>query len=253
MAVTIIDACTQLGTGDREGDILESGIQAERLLANMEAADVARAVVYPVTWDRYTDQANREVHEAARRHPDRFIPFVRLNPAADDAQEVLARALERGGFRGIRLRPYHDGFRLEDPRVRRVLDAARERKLPVETDGERDRTALLRLVQDYPDVPLILTHLGSFDNWDWQNGKAYMEVLEKSPNFYQVTCFEIIQFFLEEAIRRAPRRLLFGSDSPTLPPAVELKRIQVMNLAPDVYADVVGGNLSRILLEGGGA
>ncbi len=251
MDVTIIDACTQMGTGDRKGDILESGIKAGRLLVNMDAAGVARTVVYPVTWDRYTDKANQEVQEAARKHPDRFVAFARVNPKDADAVQVLTRALDRGGFHGIRLRPYHDGFVLSSPGVRRVLDLARERKLPVETDGERSREPLLQIVRDYPGIPIILTHLGSFDNWDWQNGKAYMEVLEKTPNFYQVTCFEIIQFFLEEAIRRAPRKLLFGSDSPTLPPAVELKRIQVMNLAPEVYADVAGGNLARILLEGG--
>lgn len=250
MDAGIIDACAQMGTGDKAGDILESGIGAGRLIENMDAAGVGRSIVYTVTWDRYADRANQEIREAARELPDRFIPFARVNPTQPDAEKVLTRALDGGGFRGIRLRPHHDRFQLASPQVRRVLDIARERKLPVETDGEKDRTALLEIIREYEQVPIILAHLGSFDNWEWRNGKAYMDVLKQAPNFFQVTCFEIIHFFLEEAIHRAPEKLLFGSDSPTLPPSVELKRIQTMNLDARTYAGVVGGNLSRILKEG---
>jgi predicted TIM-barrel fold metal-dependent hydrolase len=61
------------------------------------------------------------------------------------------------------------------------------------------------------------------------------------------SCFEIIHFFLEEAIKRAPEKVIFGSDSPNLPPSMELKRIEVMKLDPAQHRLVVGGTLANIL------
>jgi predicted TIM-barrel fold metal-dependent hydrolase len=118
--------------------------------------------------------------------------------------------------------------------------------VPIAVDGEQNKDAFVALLQKYTKVPVILMHLGSFDNWVWQNGKAYMELLEKVPHFYMATCFEIIHFFLEEAIRRAPRKVVFGSDSPSLPPSMELKKIEVMRLPEADFAAVVGGTLSKI-------
>jgi predicted TIM-barrel fold metal-dependent hydrolase len=182
----IIDACAQMGTGDRKGDILESGIPPSRILANMDEGKVTKSVVFPVTWSRYVKRANKEVRKAAEKYPDRFIAFARVNPSVEDAPSMLTEALDAGSSKGIRLRPFHDRFSLEDPGVERILEIARDRKLPVEVDGEKDRTALVRLVGQYRDVTFILAHLGSFDNWDWRNSRAYMDLLEEAPNFYVV-------------------------------------------------------------------
>jgi predicted TIM-barrel fold metal-dependent hydrolase len=247
MGSQIIDACAQLGSGDKKGDLLEFGITSSRVVENMEQAGVAKSVIFPVTWSRYTDQANREIHEAVRKYPDRFIGFARVNPAEVGAEKLLEKALEDWGLHGVRLRPYHDGFELKDPKVKKIMDIAQEHRIPIATDGEKEKSALFRIVNDYPDVPVILMHLGSFDNWVWQNGKAYMDLLEKADNFFMASCFEIIHFFLEEAIKRSPEKVVFGSDSPNLPPSMELKRIEVMKLDSEQHALVVGGTLAKIL------
>jgi predicted TIM-barrel fold metal-dependent hydrolase len=246
MAQMIIDACTQIGSGDRAGDVLESGITVAQVLANMDAAHVDQSVLYATTWSDY-GRANAEVAEAIRTNPRRFIGFARVNPTVDGAEHVLITALDRFQFRGIRLRPYHDGYALSHPAVRRVLAIARERSLPVALDGERNKDTLVGLVQEYDDVPVILLHLGAFDNWVWKNTLEYVPVLRDRPNFYLGSCFEIIHFLLEDLIRKVPTKVVFGSDSPTLPPIMELTRIKVMHLEPEHHALVVGGNLQRIL------
>jgi predicted TIM-barrel fold metal-dependent hydrolase len=247
MAPQTIDACAQMGSGDKKGDLLEYAITAERILQNMEQAGISRSVVFPITWSRYGEKANREISEAVKKHPQRLLGFARVNPTAPDAAKLLSNALGKLGLRGIRLRPYHDKFDLGQAGVRKALDMARDHRVLVATDGEKDRAELLRLVERYSDVNFVLMHLGSFDNWVWQNGKAYMELMEKTGNFYMASCFEIIHFFLEEAINRAPEKVVFGSDSPILPPAMELKRIEVMKLPPDKHELVVGKTIAGLL------
>ncbi len=247
MELQVIDVCAQLGSGDKKGDLLEYGITATRVLENMDQAGVSKSVIFPITWNKYTEQANKEIHEAVQKFPDRFIGFARVNPIEAGAEPLLEKALKDWGLRGVRLRPFHDSYELGDPKVKRILDIARGHRIPIATDGEKDKSNLIKIVNDYSEVPVILMHLGSFDNWVWQNGKAYMDLLESAPNFYMASCFEIIHFFLEEAINRKPDKVIFGSDSPNLPPAMELKRIEVMKLDTDKHALVVGGTLAKIL------
>jgi predicted TIM-barrel fold metal-dependent hydrolase len=238
-----------MGSGDRKGDVLEYGITAERIIENMDAAGVSRSVIYPVTWDHYGEKANREIAEAVKKFPRRFIGLARCNPSYTDGLPLLEKALGEGGFSGIRLRPFQDKFSLSHPGVAKVFALAAERKLPLAVDGEKNRDTLVGLVEKHAGGPVILMHLGDFDNWVWQNGKAYMEMLAKIPYFYMATCFEIIHFFLEEAIRKAPGKVVFGSDSPSLPPSMELKKIEVMGLPEKDTAAVVGGNLAKIFKE----
>jgi len=246
MTHKVWDACAQMGTGDRNGDVLESAITVERILENMDAGGVARSVIYPVTWNRYVEKSSREIADAVKKHPGRFIGLARVNPTTQDGFSLLEKAVGWEGIAGIRLRPFHDNFSLSDPSVEKVFAMAEERKIPIAVDGEKNKDAFVALLKKHTKVPVILMHLGDFGNWVWQNGKAYMELLEKTPHFYMATCFEIIHFFLEEAIRRAPRQIVFGSDSPSLPPSMELKKIEVMHLPEEDFAAVVGGNLSRI-------
>ncbi len=246
MTHKVWDVCAQMGTGDRKGDVLESAITAERILENMDAGGVQRSVIYPVTWNHYVEKSNREIADAAAKHPGRFIGLARVNPVSTGGIALLEKALSLKGMAGIRLRPFNDKFSLSDPSVERVFSLAEERKIPIAVDGEKDKEAFVSLLKKHTKVPVILMHLGDFGNWVWQNGKAYMELLEQVPHFYMATCFEIIHFFLEEAIRRAPRKVVFGSDSPSLPPSMELKKIEVMKLPDEDLARVVGGNLSGI-------
>jgi uncharacterized protein len=247
MAHMIVDACAQMGSGDRAGDVLEYQISPERIIENMNAAGVARSVVFPVTWNKFSERSNQEIADAVKKYPDRLIGFARVNPSAADGIALLEKALALPGIRGIRLRPFQDRYSLSSPGVAKAFALAAERRVPVAVDGEKDKSALVALVRKFTLTPVILTHLGDFDNWVWQNGKAYMEMLEQVPNFYMATCFEIIHFFLEEAIHRAPTKVVFGSDSPSLPPSMELKKIQMMHLPEEDTAAVVGGTLHGIV------
>jgi predicted TIM-barrel fold metal-dependent hydrolase len=245
MSNMIVDACAQLGSGDLAGDLLESGISAEMVIKNMEFAGVTKSVIYPVTWKDY-DKGNREIYDVCNKYKNMFIPLARINPMMPGSIELLEKCIKEYGFKGLRLRPYHDGFSLKASEVFKALDIARRYKVPVEVDAEKSTDAIIDIVEKYNDIPIILMHLGDFDNWVWQNTLVYIDMLQKKPNFYMCSCFEIMHFFLEEGIHKAPEKIVFGSDSPTLPPAMELKRIEMMKLSNDVYEKITGKNLLNI-------
>lgn len=248
MNTEIIDVCTQLGSGDKKGDILEYGITVQKILDNMDYANVLKSIIYPITWDDYKSKANLEIYEATLKYPDRFIGFARVNPNSKDAEEILIEALDKYNFKGIRLRGFHDQFTMDSKGVKRMFDIAKDRKIPVAVDGEKDKSTLLKLVKAHPNLTIIIMHMGSFDNWDWKNTKVYVELIQEIPNFYMASCFFIIQSFLQDALNKAPNKIVFGSDSPTLPPSMELKRIETMGLSPDKFAMVIGGNITRLLI-----
>lgn len=246
MSMKIVDVSAQAGSGDKTGDLLETGITVEKILENMDFANVSKSVIYPVTWNDY-EKGNKEIFDAAQKHADRFFPFARINPMKPGSDKLLEKCFAEYKFKGLRLRPFHDGFKLGQPEVFKALDVARKYKVPVEVDCEKSVDPLVKIVDEYPEIPIILMHLGDFDNWVWQNTLVYTEMLQKKPNFYMCSCFEIMHFFLEGAIHKAPDKILFGSDSPTLPPAMELKRIEMMKLNEEQYAMVTGQNILKIL------
>ena len=251
MAVKIFDACAQLGAGDRAGDLLESGISADVILRNMDFANVERSVVYSVTCDDY-EKSNGEVAEISGKYPEKLCAFARVNPVKPGSAALTEKCFKEYGFKGLRLRPFHDGFTLKEQGVQDVFKIAGIYKAPVEIDGEKFTGDLEGLIDGFPDVPVILTHLGDFDNWVWQNTLVYIDWLKNKSNFYLCSCFEIMHFFLEQAISEAPGKVIFGSDSPTLPPAMELKRLEMMAMGSPANEKVLGGNLAGLINKSNG-
>jgi predicted TIM-barrel fold metal-dependent hydrolase len=103
------------------------------------------------------------------------------------------------------------------------------------------------LAQQYPDVPFIIPHLGTFaDHWT-----AHLQVIDqlvRFPNVFADTSGVRYWQILVTAVRRAgPRKILFGSDGPLLHPALELYKIKLLRLRPADEALVTGGNILRLL------
>jgi predicted TIM-barrel fold metal-dependent hydrolase len=52
------------------------------------------------------------------------------------------------------------------------------------------------------------------------------------------------------AVQEVPGKLLFGSDGPETDSRVELYKIRVLKLPPEVEAQILGGTVSRLLPRG---
>ena len=155
---------------------------------------------------------------------------------------MVREAVEQLGLRGIKVHR-HDG-RI----TREICDTARRFGLPVLYDVMGETETVELLAGEYPDVAFIIPHLGSFAD-EWRAQVDMIGLLLRHRNVFTDTSAVRRFDLLEEAARRRPRQVLFGSDGPWLHPGVELAKVRLLGLRPDDERRVLGGN--ALLLIGG--
>jgi predicted TIM-barrel fold metal-dependent hydrolase len=237
----IIDAHCHAGRGDGLTGPWDTRAPLTAYLRRAAQAGITHAVLFAAFHLDYR-MANREVARIVMRRPDRFFGFAFVHAERDRGRihSLVEEAVQQFGFVGIKIHRY-------DARItREVCDVARAFALPVLYDVMGEVATSELLAAEYPDVPFIIPHLGSFAD-DWKAQIAFLDHLARHPNIYTDTSGVRRFDLLEEAIRRAgAQKVLFGSDGPWLHPGVELAKVRALGLsAPDLRA-VLGGNFLRL-------
>ncbi len=208
------------------------------------AAGITKTVVLPCFHSDYA-VANAEVARIVARHPERLIGFGFVHARRDRGRiaAMVERAVNEFGFRGLKVHG-NDAFP-----TREVCDAARAHSLPILVDVTGQVHVLHMLAPEYPDVPFVVAHMGSFAD-DWRAQQQCVDLLVRYPNVYADTSGVRRFEYLVEAVRKAgPEKLLFGTDGPWLHPGVELAKIRYLKLPPEQEAAVLGGNAMRLLKQ----
>ena len=145
-------------------------------LRDMDAAGVSKAVVCPVATKPTQFQVILDRAKAVRdgefgeEAATRLVQLCSVHPADRDYEAHL-KEVAAAGFKGIKLHPYYQNFRLDDPRVFPYFAALRDAGLFVVshcgidlgfTDvpmscGPAQIATLLRAV---PDLTFVAAHLG---------------------------------------------------------------------------------------------
>jgi predicted TIM-barrel fold metal-dependent hydrolase len=210
-------------------------------LRRARTAGIGRTVVMP-TFTLDSERANRDLARIVARRPDRLVGFAWIHPKRDAGRvDALVAAAVGRGFRGIKVHG-HDAFP-----TREVLEAARRHRVPVLVDVFGRPHPIDLMAAEYPDVALVVAHLGSFAD-DWRAHQTVIDQLVRHPNVHADTSGVRRFDYLVQAVRRAgPAKLLFGSDGPWLHPGLELHKIRLLGLPPRAEALVLGGNAERLL------
>ncbi|MFP5221482.1 MAG: amidohydrolase family protein [Acidobacteriota bacterium] len=205
--------------------------RVEDLLERLDAAGIERAAVHAAaTAPAQVVPANNWSIELARAEP-RLIPFGTIHPGFKDFEAEFSR-LERAGIRGIKIHADFQGFRLDDPALRPVLEAMQGRFTALFHVGDRlpphenpSCPAKLKAIRkDFPGLCIIAAHLGGYLHW--------AEALEHlaGTDVYLDTSSSLP--YLDDALLRAildrhsPEMVLFGSDYPLFDPGRELDRLR---------------------------
>jgi uncharacterized protein len=208
---------------------LQGWSDPDTMVAHMDEAGIETAVLLGWYWEKQeTCELQNAWHlEWVARHPGRLLAFAAVQPAAGNrAVEALASALD-SGLRGVgELLPQAQGFTLEDPSWRKVMELVSERRVPVTlhaTDPEAGPAAgpktpledYLRLARDYPRATVILAH--------WGGGLAFRgapDGLSLPQNLYFDTAASPLQYdtgvFRRAVGKVGAARILYGSDYPLL-------------------------------------
>jgi len=238
----IVDCHCHAGKGDGFTGPWDTAAPLDRYLARATEAGIARTVVFSAFHSDYA-LANREVARIVANHPGRLIGFAFVNPKTDagHVRRLVGEAVERYGFRGIKVHQ-HDG-RI----TREVCEVARSYGLPVLYDVTGEVGIVDLIAPEYPDVDFIIPHLGSFSD-DSRAQISLIDKLARLPNVYTDTSGVRRFDLLESAVLRAgAKKILFGSDGPWLHPGVELAKIRALHLPPADERLLLGGNILRLM------
>jgi uncharacterized protein len=238
----IIDCHCHAGKGDGLTGPWDTNAPLREFLRWSRAAGIERTVLFAAFHSDYA-HANRQVARIVASRPDRFLGFAFVHPARDRGRvaAMVREAVLGFGFVGIKVHRY-------DARItREICEAARAYRLPVLYDVMGEVSTVELLATEYPDVPFIIPHLGSFAD-DWRAQLALIDPLVRHPNIFADTSGVRRFDLLAQAVRRAgARKFLFGSDGPWLHPGVELAKVRALELPPEEEALILGGNLLRLI------
>lgn len=238
----IVDCHCHAGEGDGFSGPWDSTAALGAYQRRARAAGIDRSVLFAAFHSDYA-RANRSVARLVAAQPERYIGFAFVHAARDAGRihALVRTCVEEYGFAGIKL------HRHEARITREVCEAARYFGLPILYDPVGEVQVAELLATDFPDLNFILPHLGSFAD-DWAAQLALIDHLARHPNIYTDSAGVRRFDLLEQAVRRAgPHKVLFGSDGPWLHPGLELAKIRALGLNRDDEAQVMGGNLLRLV------
>lgn len=222
------------------------------LLSSMDRAQITTAVVCNIaTKPKQFESILRWCKEIAS---ERIVPFPSVHPEDPDF-EARVDTIAEEGFKGIKLHPYYQQFVIDEKKVlplyRRI---AKNHLLLVMHTGfdiafEQVRIAdpvkIINLLNEVPDLKLVATHLGAWDDWEEVDkhliGKEVcmeisfsLEVLDSVTVKYLIT-------------RHKPDYILFGTDSPWTDQVEAVKRFHQLDLPEELKSKILFQNAQRLL------
>jgi predicted TIM-barrel fold metal-dependent hydrolase len=161
-SVSVWDAHTHTGADDPDG----FSNTPEELLAGLNAAEHAGAVIMSSADPQGYPAHNDRILEEAASSGGRLIPYLRVDPKEDSAVAETNRSLE-AGHRGIKLHPRSEGFKLDIPVVQEIAAIAAQHRVPLLVHAGRGMDPLgdtpIRLLDANPGLQLILAHCAISD------------------------------------------------------------------------------------------
>lgn len=233
----------------RIGESREVSLTVDNLLSTMDSLAIDRALIAPS--EGQIAYANREGNVAtteAAAGTDRLLPYAVATPWRPDALDELAWARDHGAV-ALSLDPVLQGFDVLDGLIDPLIEFAAEASWPVYIRTGTPPTALplpvASLARRYPEQAFIMGRSGATDFWI-----DAAPALQHAPNLYGDSSYAPWDTVLSEFARHPDigvGRILFATDAPYTVHSAELKRITDWPLADDERADVLGGNLARLL------
>lgn len=169
----------------------EVGIAADADTLHAAMKDVDKAIIFSL---RYGDSAGIDGDDevtarAVRKYPDKFVGFAALDPRRPDAMDLLKRAVEEYGLKGVKFGPIYNGVSLLDPRMEPVYRYCVANNLPLTmhmgtTFATNAPVELGRpvdvdtIAMRHPDLKMIMAHMAH----PWF--EECIVVARKQPNVY---------------------------------------------------------------------
>lgn len=229
-------------------------------LAALREAGVQRGVVVPggtvdvrkmsdyITGRRQPESLipnNPYVAGACRDHQPALTGFAMIDPHDENAAGSLEQSFQ-SGFRGLKLSPMTHQFSFASKAVAQMAACCGDHGFPVYShvvfSPGASTARYIALALQFPRTNFILGHMG-FGPADQEGLEAAIEL----ENFFLETSSGSYLHIRESVARAGPGKVIFGSEFPLSHPKVELTKILLLGLKADDQAQILGGNIRRLL------
>jgi len=201
--------------------------------------------------------ANNYAISLQREHPDQVIAFGTVHPGYEKWEAELER-IKAAGIRGIKLHPDFQSFRLDDPRLLPIFEAAQknfvfEIHIGDQTLPDKNPSCpykLAAIMRQFPGIRVIAAHFGGYHMWAHSltalsGGRfenLWFDTSSTTPFATPVLAKKLLNSFPREHI-------LFGTDWPLYDPVEELQRLQKLGRLSDGEMQDIMSNASALLAE----
>lgn len=223
------------------------------LLSLMDENDIAKAVVGSLKAVFYDwEEGNDEVFALCRRHPDRLVPALALNPVYGSPLAEKVAAYRQNGHRFFQVCPLYHGYSLDNPEVLATLTEALNLEGTVVT-------LPLRLTMNWAmpvlGVGAVATLAGACPKATIiASGVNYGELFPLLPTMkhhvnvcLETSCLQLRGAVAKVACAVGAGRVLLGTGMPVQNPACERAKLEDSGVAVTEAALIAGGNAEALL------
>ncbi len=222
----------------------------ELAIEQLDAAGVQTAVIMTITdAPEVNPTALEMIADVCARWPGRFEAYARIHPwYGDEAERLIVRAIRELRFVGLKLHPVTTIAHPADESSLRLIRAAARLGAPTMIHcGDDPFCTPLELEQAairVPEATIVFGHMGAYFH-----SEDALAVAERCENVMLETSACPYPERIGEAVRRVgAERVIFGSDGPGCPPAIELEKVRRAGLEPADLRKVLYEN-QRALMD----
>lgn len=253
------------------GTTIQGWVTVEQLIADMDAAGVDKVVMQGIYFRHHETcvAQNRWYIDWCRQYPDRLYGFATVQPlAGQQALDEVKRAIDHGLCGIGEILPDAQGHTMRHDAFLAVVELAISLDIPLCLHGAepvghpypgRADTPLqdyVWLAEQYPDLNLILAHLGGLLPY-YELNRTIKKIMRNV--YYDTAAIPLLyrpQVYKSVVEVVGPEKILYGSDYPLLiyprrsrtPDFTRLlAEITDAGLTTDELDLILGGNIKQLL------
>lgn len=243
----IIDSHVHL----KHGDAARTEYSAKTIVQIMDAVGIDKSVVFAMSTT--TRRSIEMARQAVEQYPDRLIAYLYALPHYErPVLEEMEAAFAEGTFRGIKI---HAGeCTLAEYVIDPVLALAGRVGVPCLIDAAGNLRAAERLAKKFPETSILFAHMGRYLTKDDKLIDGFIRLAEVSENVWlDLSGVALVEKIQQAAEQIGPGKLVWGTDGPHTDPDLvgyarrELEKVTTLEVAQDAKAQILGGNIARLL------
>ncbi len=185
---------------------------------------------------------------------DNIIMFPSIHPADANYKERIA-LIKEAGFKGIKMHPYYQDYRLDEDRMLPIYEELERNGLMVTAhtgydiafarDDRANCRRILKVTEMFPKLKFVATHLGAWQQWEdvaqmLAGRHIYMELSWSLEYLPPEQARQII-------LAHPADCLLFGTDSPWTDQGKTLSLLRSLELPRELERKILRDNAMAIL------